>query len=94
MDLFDHMPVAAIVNGQYIALHGGISRSLENIEDINSIDRIEEPKDNTILSDLLWADPLSEHEAASIDYTVNESRGRSVRFGSKPLQELLKKANL
>ena len=43
MDLFDHMPVAAIVNGQYIALHGGISRSLENIEDINSIDRIEEP---------------------------------------------------
>lgn len=32
MDLFDQLPLAAVVNGTYVVLHGGISRGLEDLE--------------------------------------------------------------
>lgn len=34
MDSFDLLPIAAIVNGQYLCMHGGISEALTSIEDI------------------------------------------------------------
>ena len=35
MDMFDYLPIAACVNGQYLALHGGISEKLTSFEDLN-----------------------------------------------------------
>ena len=35
MDLFDHLPLAAIINGEIITLHGGITRGLEDLNHIN-----------------------------------------------------------
>jgi serine/threonine-protein phosphatase 2B catalytic subunit len=32
MDLFDNMPVSAIVDGKYFAIHGGISPELSKLE--------------------------------------------------------------
>ena len=32
MDLFDNLPVSANVNGQYLAMHGGINRDLQTVE--------------------------------------------------------------
>ena len=56
--VFDLLPVAAIVNGQYLCMHGGISDELKSTEGINSIDRKREPPEHEcLLSDLLWADP-------------------------------------
>ena len=51
------MPIAAIVNGQYLAMHGGISEKLNSLNDINMIDRKMEPDDDTLLADILWSDP-------------------------------------
>lgn len=39
MDTFDCLPIAAIVNKKFIALHGGISPSMKSIKDINKIKR-------------------------------------------------------
>ena len=39
MEAFDMLPISAIVNGQYLCMHGGISEYLKSIEDINKIDR-------------------------------------------------------
>lgn len=43
MDSFDLIPTACIVNGRFLALHGGISPELRTIDDIKKIDRFKEP---------------------------------------------------
>ena len=92
MELFDHMPLAVNVNGTYISLHGGISASLIQLESINDIARVEEPRLDSPLFDILWADPLDEAKAVEQDYVTNENRGgKSVRFGTQPLKEFLAK---
>lgn len=43
MDSFDLMPLSCIVNGKFLALHGGISPDLKSTEDIKKLDRFKEP---------------------------------------------------
>ena len=43
METFDALPIAAIVNGLYLAMHGGISHRLTSIEAINAVNRQMEP---------------------------------------------------
>jgi serine/threonine-protein phosphatase 2B catalytic subunit len=35
MDSFDLIPLACIVNGKFLALHGGISPELKSVNNIN-----------------------------------------------------------
>lgn len=39
MELFDSLPLACLVNGRFLCLHGGISHDLKTINDIERIDR-------------------------------------------------------
>jgi serine/threonine-protein phosphatase 2B catalytic subunit len=39
MELFDCLPLAAIVNNSFFCVHAGISTELKSIEDINKLDR-------------------------------------------------------
>ena len=93
-DTFDRLPVAAQVNGQYLAVHGGISERLTSLSDINMIDRQMEPEDDTLLADLLWADPARNKECNQFDYVYNEERNISCYFGKAPLLKLLGKEKL
>lgn len=93
-ETFDTLPISALVNGLYLAMHGGISHRLTSIEAINEIDRFIEPEDDSLLADLLWADPANEKQALTMVYEDNDKRGISVVFGRKPLKKLLKKSNL
>ena len=63
METFDARPIVAIVNGLYLAMHGGISHRLTSIEAINAVNRQMEPGDETLLADLLWADPANDRKA-------------------------------
>ena len=68
MEAFDQLPVAAVVNGKYFCVHGGISSNVTTIEAINDFDRkMEVPNEECLFSDLLWADP-AEDEDADKDY--------------------------
>jgi serine/threonine-protein phosphatase 2B catalytic subunit len=43
MDSFDLIPLSCIINGKFLALHGGISPEMKSIEDIKFCDRFKEP---------------------------------------------------
>lgn len=75
-------------------MHGGISHRLSSIDVINQIERRMEPSDETLLADLLWADPVKDKYASNTKIIDNEARGISVMFGRKPLKSLLKKEGL
>ena len=43
MDSFDLFPLSCIVNGKFLALHGGISPELKTLENLKKLDRFKEP---------------------------------------------------
>ena len=94
METFDMLPLAGLVNGLYLSMHGGISHRLTSTEAINQIERRMEPPDDSLLADLLWADPAKGRSALTTNFIDNAERGISVYFGKAPLKALLKKEKL
>merc|ERR1712063_91633 len=41
-DTFDYLPLTAVIENQIICMHGGISPSLDSLENIRQLDRIQE----------------------------------------------------
>ena len=41
-DLFDYLPLTGLVESQIFCLHGGLSPNIENLDNIRSMDRIQE----------------------------------------------------
>jgi serine/threonine-protein phosphatase 2A catalytic subunit len=56
-DLFDYMPLTAIVENQIFCLHGGLSPSIDTLDQIRSLDRMQEVPHEGPMCDLLWSDP-------------------------------------
>eukprot|EP00658_Telonema_sp_P-2_P031640 TRINITY_DN23630_c0_g1_i1.p1 TRINITY_DN23630_c0_g1~~TRINITY_DN23630_c0_g1_i1.p1 ORF type:complete len:355 (+),score=73.06 TRINITY_DN23630_c0_g1_i1:204-1268(+) len=56
-DLFDYMPLAAVVEEQIFCLHGGLSPKLETLSQIQELDRNQEVPHEGAMCDLLWSDP-------------------------------------
>jgi serine/threonine-protein phosphatase 2A catalytic subunit len=56
-DTFNVMPLAALVGGKILCLHGGLSPELRTIADIDAIDRFRELPRAGPLCDLVWSDP-------------------------------------
>lgn len=56
-DLFDYLPLTALIDNQIFCLHGGLSPSIDTLDHIRSIDRIQEVPHEGPMCDLLWSDP-------------------------------------
>jgi serine/threonine-protein phosphatase 2B catalytic subunit len=87
------MPIAAEVNSDYLCVHGGISPHLETIEDINQINRFDEPGTSGFLCDLLWSDPCEDKESSHYKWKSNSERECSYKFGLDPVKKLLLRNN-
>ena len=88
-ELFNYLPVAAIIDDKILCMHGGLSPDLKSIQNIQDISRPTDIPDTGLLCDLLWSDP--DKEAA--DYDEND-RGVSVIFGEKVVMDFNKKNDL
>ena len=56
-DLFDFLPLTALIENQVICMHGGLSPSIDNLDHIRSLDRVQEVPHEGSMADLLWSDP-------------------------------------
>ena len=56
-DLFDYMSLGALIDGQVFAVHGGLSPSINSLDQIRLIDRKREVPHEGPMCDLLWSDP-------------------------------------
>ena len=88
-DLFNFLPVAAIIDDKILCMHGGLSPELKNLQNIESISRPTDIPDSGLLCDLLWSDP----DKVVLEYDEND-RGVSVIFGEKVVEDFNKKNDL
>ena len=88
-DLFNFLPVAALIDEKILCMHGGLSPELKNLQNIENISRPTDIPDSGLLCDLLWSDPDKE----VLEYDEND-RGVSVIFGEKVVEDFNKKNDL
>ncbi|KAI8058202.1 serine/threonine protein phosphatase 2B catalytic subunit [Syncephalis plumigaleata] len=82
IESFCCLPLAAVMNKQFLCVHGGLSPELNTLDDLRTIDRFREPPTHGIMCDLLWADPLEEfgEEQNGEFFVHNHVRGCSYFF--------------
>jgi len=56
-DLFDYLPLTAVIEDNIFCLHGGLSPSIDTLDHIRQLDRVQEVPHEGPMCDLLWSDP-------------------------------------
>ncbi|KAG1141639.1 hypothetical protein G6F37_008939 [Rhizopus arrhizus] len=89
VDAFNTLPIAALVASKIFCVHGGLSPSLESMDDVRNIIRPTDIPDHGLINDLVWADPSDD-----VDEWADNDRGVSYCFGKTAINEFLAKHNL
>ncbi|XP_053187392.1 serine/threonine-protein phosphatase 2B catalytic subunit alpha isoform isoform X6 [Scomber japonicus] len=96
MDAFDCLPLAALMNQQFLCVHGGLSPEIHTLDDIKKLDRFKEPPAFGPMCDLLWSDPLEDfgNEKTQEYFSHNTVRGCSYFYSYPAVCEFLQSNNL
>ncbi|XP_011901187.1 PREDICTED: serine/threonine-protein phosphatase 2B catalytic subunit gamma isoform isoform X5 [Cercocebus atys] len=96
METFDCLPLAALLNQQFLCVHGGMSPEITSLDDIRKLDRFTEPPAFGPVCDLLWSDPSEDYgnEKTLEHYTHNTVRGCSYFYSYPAVCEFLQNNNL
>ncbi|XP_030745744.1 serine/threonine-protein phosphatase PP1-gamma catalytic subunit-like [Sitophilus oryzae] len=84
-DLFNRLPVAAIIDDKIFCCHGGLSPDLLHIGQIRNIERPIDVPTQGLLCDLLWSDPTPENG------WIENDRGVSFGYGPDVVRKFLEK---
>ncbi|TNJ26804.1 Serine/threonine-protein phosphatase [Giardia muris] len=84
MELFDYLPIAAIVDDAIFCVHGGLSPALPTLDDITLLNRTTEIPSEGPLADLNWSDPCT-----NLDTWEHSYRGAGYLFGQKAVEQFL-----
>ena len=80
-DLFDYLPIAALIEGKIFCVHGGLSPLISTVDQIRLINRKQEIPHEGAFCDLMWSDP------DDIEAWVISTRGAGYIFGWKVVNE-------
>lgn len=94
INLFNHFPVAAIVEDRILCMHGGLSPDLRNLTQIEKLTRPTGIPEQGVLCDLLWSDPASSNSPFVLNLVPKKwgdnERGVSYVFSENVVAEFLK----
>jgi serine/threonine-protein phosphatase 2B catalytic subunit len=92
---FNDLPLAAVVNDQFLCVHAGISKDAPTINDIKKIDRFKEPPQCGAMCDLLWSDPTNDfgNERSREHFLPNSTRGCSYYYTYGAVNDFLHNNN-
>ena len=79
-EVFDMLPMAALIDNRVFSVHGGISRDIPLIEKISLFNRWKELPDHGGLCDLCWSDP------DRVDRWQKNTRGAGWLFGTEQIK--------
>lgn len=89
-EAFDYCPLAALLNNEVFAVHGGIS---PGVVDVNSISDIQLPlstfSQRPYVADLVWADPSNETKCFK-----DNVRGTGVCFGETAIERFMERSKI
>ncbi|CAL4078152.1 unnamed protein product, partial [Meganyctiphanes norvegica] len=96
MEAFDCLPLAALMNHQFLCVHGGLSPEIHTLDDIRKLDRFKEPPAFGPMCDLLWSDPLEDfgNEKNAEHFSHNSVRGCSYFYSYAACCDFLQHNNL
>ncbi|KAF9455880.1 serine/threonine protein phosphatase 2B [Collybia nuda] len=96
MESFCALPLAAVMNKQFLCIHGGLSPELNTLDDIRQLDRFREPPTHGLMCDILWADPVEDFgtEKTTDSFVHNHVRGCSYFFTYQAACQFLERNNL
>jgi len=81
MEVFDYLPIAAVIDNKVLCVHGGLSPDLKTLDQICTIQRKQEVPHEGPFCDLMWSDPeVLEGWAVS-------PRGAGYLFGHRVTQQ-------
>lgn len=88
MEVFDTFPVAVLVDGKTLCVHGGLSPQLRTVDQMRLIQRRQEVPNEGPFADLLWSDP------EDVDGWAVSQRGAGYLFGPTVTREFLHRNGL
>ncbi|KAJ7040128.1 serine/threonine protein phosphatase 2B, partial [Mycena alexandri] len=93
---FCSLPLAAVLNKQFLCIHGGLSPEFNTLDDLRAIDRFREPPTQGLMCDILWSDPAEDFgtEKTADSFLHNHVRGCSYFFTYQAARNFLERNNL
>jgi len=87
-DVFNCLPVSALIDEKILCMHGGLSPDLQDLQQISDLRRPCDVPDVGLLCDLLWSDP------SPIEGWAENDRGVSYTFGADIVTEFCERQDL
>ena len=78
MDLFDYLPIAALVDNKIFCINGGICPELKSLDQLSMIDRFQEIEQYSLFAELLWCEPFDNE---NVLFWPKAMRGSGSQFG-------------
>ena len=76
VEVFDCLCLSAVVDNSVLCVHGGLSPSLDTVDQIQDLQRLQEPPHEGPMCDLMWSDPDDDIQGWGIS-----ARGAGYVFG-------------